>query len=59
MSDEHFTTPGPDRMPTPDEERAAERAAEDVDLDAVAEHYEDMADKGATVRGEGQIEPNP
>jgi hypothetical protein len=57
MSDDTFPTPGPDRMPTPDEEKAAERAADDVDVDAVADHFEDMMDKGAHVRGEGQIDP--
>jgi fructose-1,6-bisphosphatase/sedoheptulose 1,7-bisphosphatase-like protein len=44
-------------MPTPDEEKAAERAADDVDVDAVADHFEDMMAKGAHVRGEGQIDP--
>jgi hypothetical protein len=53
-----FTVPSADRPPTPDEERAAERAAEDVDLDTVAEHYQDAAKTGAEVRGEGQIEPD-
>jgi hypothetical protein len=53
-----FTTPSADRPPTPDEERAAERAAEDVDLESVAEHYEEAAKTGAEVRGEGQIEPD-
>lgn len=57
MSDEQFTPAQADRMPTPDEERAAERAADDVDLDQVGEHYEEMAEKGANVRGEGEIEP--
>jgi hypothetical protein len=59
MSNEHFTTPDPDRPPTPDEERAAERGAEDVDLDSVSEHYEEMTETGANVRGEGEIEPRP
>ena len=59
MSDEQFTPAGADRMPTPDEERAAERAAGDVDLEEVGEHYEEMAKKGASVRGEGEIEPDP
>jgi hypothetical protein len=57
MSEEQFTPAQPDRMPTPDEERAAEQAAADVDLDEVGEHYEEMAKKGAEVRGEGEIEP--
>jgi hypothetical protein len=57
MSNETFRDPIADRMPTEDEERAAESAAEDVDLDTVAEHFEEMADTGANVRGEGEIEP--
>lgn len=52
-----FTEPAADRPPTADEERAAERAAEDVDLDSVAEHYEEAAKTGAEVQGEGEIEP--
>lgn len=57
MSDTPHTEPTADRMPTPDEERAAERAADRVDVDAVAEHYEEMTELGANVRGEGEIEP--
>lgn len=53
-----FTTPSADRPATPEEERAAERAAEEVDLDSVAEHYEEAARTGAEVQGEGQIEPD-
>jgi hypothetical protein len=44
--------------PTPEEERAAEKAAVDVDLDQVAEHEREMLELGANVRGEGQIEPD-
>lgn len=58
MSEEQLTPAQPDRMPTPDEERAAEQAAADVDVDEVGEHYQDMAQKGADVRGEGEIEPD-
>lgn len=47
-----------DRPPTAEEERAAERAASDVDLERVAEHYEDMTNIGAHVRGEGEVEPD-
>ena len=54
---EPFTDPVPDREPTPEEEEAAERAAEDVDVDEVAENYEHMTDLGVNVRGEGEIEP--
>jgi hypothetical protein len=57
MSDETFREPTADRPPTEDEARAAEAAAADVDLDEVAEHAQEMARKGAHVRGEGQIEP--
>ena len=41
-----------DRMPTPDEEAAAERNTVDPD---VAEAYEEAAERGANVKGEGQI----
>lgn len=58
MNDERFPPAEADRMPTAEEEAAAERAAADVDLDEVAEHYEEMAETGANVRGEGQIEPD-
>jgi hypothetical protein len=57
MSEKTFRDPIPDRMPTQAEERAAEAAADDVDLASVAEHAEEMAEKGAHVRGEGAIEP--
>jgi hypothetical protein len=45
---------GPDEEPTSDEEAAAQRA-EPLDPD-VAEHYEEMAERGAKQRGEGRIE---
>ena len=54
---EAFTKPEPDRPPTAAEEEAAQQAAHDVDLDKVAEHEREMAERGANVRGEGQIEP--
>ena len=41
-----------DRMPTPDEEAAAERNQVDPE---VAEAYEDAMERGANVRGEGAI----
>jgi hypothetical protein len=41
-----------DRMPTPEEEAAAERNELDP---AVAEAYEDAAERGANVKGEGAI----
>jgi anti-anti-sigma factor len=43
---------GPDRGPTPDEEAIAD----DLDIDpATAEHYEEMAERGANQQGEGRI----
>ena len=55
---ESFGEPAADRPPTDDEARAADAAAVDVDVDTVAEHYEEMTEIGADVRGEGQIEPD-
>jgi hypothetical protein len=43
-----------DRPPTPDEEQAAETNVSD---EAVAEHYREAIERGAKVKGEGQIEP--
>lgn len=54
---ERFTEASGGPEPTEDEERAAERSADDVDLDKVGEHYSEMLDKGANVEGEGEIEP--
>ncbi|HEY0519416.1 MAG TPA: hypothetical protein VGC84_07970 [Ilumatobacteraceae bacterium] len=56
MTSEDFGEPVADRPPTEEEERAAERAARNVDLENVAEHYEAMAELGANVEGEGQID---
>ncbi len=53
---ERFGEPGADRAPTPEEEQAAERARRDVDVDAVAEHYEEMTQLGKNVKGEGAID---
>lgn len=53
---DEFTEPSAGPEPTPEEERAAERSAPDVDLEQVDEHYTEMNEKGANVRGEGQIE---
>ena len=55
---ESFTEPTADRAPTDEEEAAAERAADDVDVDEVARHYEDAMETGANVKGEGEIAPN-
>jgi hypothetical protein len=48
-------TSGADRPPTPEEEQAAERVAAEVP-DEAAEHYKEMAERGANVKGEGAIE---
>lgn len=45
-----------DRPPT-DEEAAVAAQHRDAAGAGVAEHYEEMAEIGAEVRGEGQIEP--
>lgn len=44
-----------DRPPTKAEADLADEAAADVDLDSVGEHYQEMAEVGADVKGEGQI----
>lgn len=54
---ERFHEPVADRAPTQEEERAAERAAQSVDVEETAEHFEEAARIGANVRGEGEIEP--
>ena len=43
-----------DRMPTPEEEAAAEKTSPDP---KVAEAYEKSMERGANVEGEGQITP--
>jgi len=47
-----------DRPPTEEEDAAAEESREKFKGDeaAVAEHYEEMSDIGAHVKGEGAIE---
>ncbi len=45
-----------DRPPTPDEERAAESAAADVNEETVSKSYQHMTETGAAVKGEGAIE---
>lgn len=42
-----------DRMPTPDEERAADELELD---DEVAKNYKEAIETGANVKGEGQID---
>jgi hypothetical protein len=46
-----------DRPPTPEEAEAAERgkARSGGDQKEVAEHFEEMAERGAHVKGEGEI----
>jgi hypothetical protein len=55
---ERFTEPAADRPPTPEEEAAADRVRATVDIDRVAEHYEEMTEKGKSVKGEGDIFPD-
>jgi len=57
VSNEEFGPAAADRAPTAEEEQEAEAAAEDVDLAEVGEHYREMTELGANVKGEGQIEP--
>jgi len=47
-----------DRLPTGDEEAAADRSAEEFagDRAQAARHYEEMSDLGAHVKGEGEID---
>ena len=52
---EEFTTPSAGPEPTPEEEAAADRSRGDVDLDKVDEHYSEMLEKGANLKGEGEI----
>jgi hypothetical protein len=46
-----------DRLATPDEEAAADKTRAELgdDEKQVAEHYKDMAEKGAHIKGEGEI----
>lgn len=47
---------GADRPPTPEEEHAAEGAAPNAAAErSVAEHFEEMIELGAEVKGEGQV----
>jgi hypothetical protein len=56
--DEQFTEPKADREPTPEEAQAAERGASQVDIDQVEQHYQEMAELGKNVKGEGEIVPD-
>ncbi len=44
-----------DAPPTPEEEAVAEAHADSL-TDDVREHYEEMADLGANIEGEGKVE---
>jgi hypothetical protein len=44
-----------DRGPTPEEEAAAEEAARDGVPPDVAAHEREMTERGANIKGEGQI----
>jgi hypothetical protein len=44
-----------DRAPTDEESAAADKASSDVDVNEVGEHFEEMNEIGANVKGEGQI----
>lgn len=50
----------PDRMPSEDEEQAAERAGHELEESGeardVAAHFEDMAKRGVEQKGEGRID---
>jgi hypothetical protein len=54
---ESFPPASAGRPPTSDEAAAAERAADDVDIAQVAEHYQEMTELGKNVRGEGAVTP--
>jgi hypothetical protein len=55
---ERFAPAGADRPPTAEDAEAADCAARDVDLEEVAEHYEEMTTLGKNVKGDGEIVPN-
>lgn len=55
---DEFTDVSAGPIPTPAEEAAAERAKDEVDLDQVGDHYEDMIEKGKNVEGEGDLTPH-
>ncbi|HEY5013602.1 MAG TPA: hypothetical protein VIK61_12985 [Acidimicrobiia bacterium] len=51
-SEDAHTEAGADRAPTSDEEKSAETNELDP---KVAEHYEEMAERGANQQGEGRL----
>ncbi len=56
MPDETWTDANADRIPSPEEDAAADAAAEHVDVVAVKAHEDEMNELGASVKGEGQVE---
>ncbi len=56
MSKDQTVAAKADREPTRTEELAAESSAKTVDLAKVAAHEKEMAELGANIHGEGQIE---
>ncbi len=54
---DEYSAHEPDRLATPGEEAAADKARSELgdDEKQVAQHYQDMAEKGAHVKGEGEI----
>ncbi len=50
--DDAQTRAGADRMPTPEEEKAADSLKPG---EGVAEHFEEMAERGVNEKGEGRI----
>ena len=52
--DDAQSTHGADRDPTSEEEAAAERAGTEVP-ETVADAYEEAAETGANVKGEGEV----
>lgn len=45
-----------DRPPTRDEEQTADRLAVDIDVGEVGDHFSELTEVGANVKGEGAIE---
>ena len=45
-----------DRPPTPAEEQTADRVAAEIDVDEVGDHFSELSEIGANVKGEGAIE---
>lgn len=52
---DEFTEPSAGPTPTRSEQEAADRSADDVDLDQVETNYRDMTEKGRDAKGEGAL----